>query len=324
MASAKPTLPITKFFSQLIGSFPKLFLANVLFCLPLAVFFALFYAISLIPGLTPAAVMLIRLLTVIPVFPFYAGVTQVAAHIIREENIPVVSDFFAAVKDNFFRFLVHGTVMYAVGVLSYFSISFYVHMLSGNSALFAPLIISVIVAVFILFTFFYIPSMTVTFDISMKNIYKNSFLMSFGEFKKNLLAAFGLFLLFIFSASFLVACMGNRIAIIIVTVLLVMFFLPSVTAYIINAAVYQRMYDMVVDNTEQLKSVENRITEARQQAAVKQFDAEAVKNELSEKLREFDIDENADGDEYIFFEGRMMKRGTLLRMKREVTESEMN
>ena len=81
---------------------------------------------------------------------------------------------------------------------------------------------------------------------------------------------------------------------------------------------------MVVDNTEQLKSVENRITEARQQAAVKQFDSEAVKNELSEKLREFDIDENADGDEYIFFEGRMMKRSTLLRMKREVTESEMN
>lgn len=67
MASAKPTLPITKFFSQLIGSFPKLFLANVLFSLPLAVFFALFYAISLILGLTPAAVMLIRLLTVIPV-----------------------------------------------------------------------------------------------------------------------------------------------------------------------------------------------------------------------------------------------------------------
>lgn len=324
MASAKSTLPITQFFLQLFSNFPKLVLTNLLFAVPLAVFSLLFYALSLIPGMPSAAVWLIRLLTVIPVFPFYAGVTQVVAHIIRGENLPVVHDFFAAVKENFLRFLCHGVILYMVSVLSYFSISFYINTLGSNSVFFVPLIVSVIVAVFILFMFFYIPSMTVTFDISMKNIYKNSFLMSFGEFKKNLLAAFGLFLLFVISASFLFACMGNRIAIIIVTAVLVLLVLPSVISFVINSAVYQRMYDMVIDNTEQLKNVENRIAEERQKRSPGQHNADTSNNELYEKLRNFEIDENADGDEYIFFEGRMIKRSVLLRMKQEAMESEMS
>ena len=101
MASEKTTLPITRVFMNFFYSFPKLIVTNVLFGIPLAAFFGLFYAISLINGLPPAAVMLIRLAVVIPVFPFYAGVAQVTAHLSRgERDFKVTSNFFAAVKES--------------------------------------------------------------------------------------------------------------------------------------------------------------------------------------------------------------------------------
>lgn len=326
MASDKPTLPLTRVLMNFLYSFPKLVLTNLLFGIPLSAFFALFYALSSIGGLPPAAVILIRLLTIIPVFPFYAGVVQVTAHLVRgEKDIKVVPDFFSAVKENFGRFLIHGTILFAVVIFSYLSISFYVAMLSKTPLMFAPMIVSILVAVFLLFMFFYIPPMTVTFDLPVKSIYRNSFLMSFGELKKNFIAVLGLLLLFVISSTFLFACMGNAVAIIIVTAVLAIAVIPSVAAFIINSAVYQRMYNMVIDNSEAIIDIDNKIEETKQKRNPKKTSDEdnAVKKEFNEKLLNFEIDESGDGEEYLFFDGRMIKRSVLLKMKKEAMESEL-
>ncbi|HCA04494.1 MAG TPA: hypothetical protein DEO32_01210 [Ruminococcaceae bacterium] len=324
MASDKPTLPITRVLMNLMYSFPKLVLTNLLFGVPLAAFFAIFYMISLIPGLPPAVVMLIRLITIIPAFPFYAGVVQVTAHLVRgERDFRVAADFFAAVKENFARFLVHGTVLFAAVIFSYLSIVFYAAMLPKSPIMFMPMIISILVAVFMLFMFFYLPSMTVTFDMPMKSIYKNSFLMSFGELKKNIIALLGLLFLFVISSTFLFACMGNPTAIMIVTAVLVIAIIPSVASFIINSAVYERMYNMVIDNSEAITDIDQKIAETEKKREPKKLDTDSIKNEFNEKLKSFEIDENADGDEYLFFEGRMLKRSVLLKMKQEVIESEL-
>lgn len=324
MANEKPILPISRVFGGLFYSFPKLVLTNLLFGVPLAAFCALFWALSSIGGLPPAAVELIRLLAVIPVFPFYAGVVQVCAHLVRgDKDVKVFSHFVTAVKENLARFLVHGIVLFLVIVFSFLSIRFYASQIGDNPAMFAPMIISILVALAFLFMFFYLPSMTVTFDIPMKSIYKNSFLMSFGELKKNLLAVLGLFLLFIIVSTFLFACMGNAVAIIIVSAIMAIAIVPAVATYLIDSAVYERMYAMVVDNTAAVRQVEQKIQDAQQKNAPKKFDSDGIKREFNEKLKSFEIDENADGDEYIFFEGRMIKRSVLLRMKQEVLESEM-
>lgn len=325
MANEKPILPISRVFSGLFYSFPKLVLTNLLFGVPLAALCALFGALSSIPGLPPAAVELIRLLAVIPVFPFYAGVVQVCAHLVRgEKDVNVLAHFTTAVRENFARFLVHGIVLFAAIVFSFLSIRFYASQIGNNPAMFAPMIISILVALAFLFMFFYLPSMTVTFDIPMKSLYKNSFLMSFGELKKNLIALLGLFFLFIIVTTFLFACMGNAVAIIIVSVILAVAIVPAVATYIIDAAVYERMYAMVVDNTAAVKQVEQKLEDAKQKNTPKQFDSDGIKREFNEKLKSFEIDESADGDEFLFFEGRMIKRSVLIRMKHEVLESEMN
>lgn len=325
MVSQKPTFPLARVVINLFYSFPKLVLTNILFAIPLSVFFVALWAVSSIEGISYVASVLIRLAVIIPVFPFYAGVAQITARLVKgDKNISVYKNFVVAVKENFLRFLVHGIVIFAAVIFSYLSIRLYASMLAQNSVFLFLMIISIIVSVFFAFMFFYIPSMTVTFDISMKNIYRNSLLMSFGELKKNLTAVFGLFLLFVICSTFLFACMGNAVAIVIVSAVLMIFIVPAVSTFIINSAVYERMYAMIIDNTSESKSIDEKIAKKQKEAVKSSDEAKKINEEFKEKLRKFEIDENADGDEYIYFNGKMIKRSVLIKMKKDAEESELN
>ena len=46
-----------------------------------------------------------------------------------------------------------------------------------------------------------------------------------------------------------------------------------------------------------------------------------VQSELDE-LKKLEIDENADMDEYVYYNGRMMKRSALLKLKKEALEED--
>ena len=91
--------------------------------------------------------------------------------------------------------------------------------------------------------------MTVTFDLSLKNIYKNSALMSFGELKHNIIATFGLFVIVLFCATILIF-VGNTdssIALIITTAILMFVLVPALASYVINASVYPGMYNLMTE-----------------------------------------------------------------------------
>lgn len=123
--------------------------------------------------------------------------------------------------------------------------------------LYVCLIISIIIAVAFLFIFFYVPSMTVTFDLSLKNIYKNSALMSFGELKHNIIATFGLFVIVLFCATILVF-VGNTdssIALIITTAILMFVLVPALASYVINASVYPGMYNLMTEKERRSKKL---------------------------------------------------------------------
>ena len=192
MASEKNAVALTGFFSSLFHNLPRLLLTNVLFALPFAVIFGIFFLINTLTGINS---MFIYFLTIIPLFPFYAGVTQVTSHMVRgEENVDVFSNFIGGIKENLLRFLIHGVMMYAAVFISYYSIVLYLGLGLKNGMFYVPLVICILIAIFFLFMFFYVPPMTVTFDIKMKDIYKNSALMTIGELKHNLFAVFGILL----------------------------------------------------------------------------------------------------------------------------------
>ena len=156
--------------------------------------------------------------------------------------------------------------------------------------------------------------MTVTFDISMKNIYKNSALMTFGEFKHNLIATLGLFVLTLLCATILMCCYVP-IAVIIATAVLALFFIPSIMSFIINSAIYKPMYNMIVGNDKKSKEIDKKI-ENRKNGIFDDTEATTKKN-IAEGFSDIEVDENADGDEYIYYNGKMVKRSVLLKLKND-------
>lgn len=309
MAAEKTSVALANTVGALFNNTPRLLLANLLFSIPLAASIALFWVIELVCGFSSPFIIL---LSIIPAFPFYAGVVQVTAHIVRgEENVDVPGNFILGVKENFLKFLLHGVIFYAAVVICWFSISLYVKNLSQSWIFYVFLGVSIIIAVVFLFAFYYIPPMTVTFDLPVKTIYKNSFLMSFGELKHNIIATFGLIVAAAVCATILMCCVV-RIAVIIATAVLLLFVLPSLVSFIINASVYKPMYNMIVDGDSISRSIDKKMENRRRG----QFYDDDEK-QLDEDLKNLEIDENADGDEYIFYNGKMMKRSVLLKMKRE-------
>ena len=87
MANPNSTLPIARVFSNLFRGLPRLILTNILFALPTAVFFSIFYAINTLTGLHSVFILL---LTVIPVLwvmaryaPAYLWYSYLIAYIIE-------------------------------------------------------------------------------------------------------------------------------------------------------------------------------------------------------------------------------------------------
>lgn len=309
MASKKGSVALTAFFTNLFGNFPKLMLTNLLFAVPTAVLFGLF---SLINSITAIKSNFILLLALIPLFPFYAGVVQVTSHMVREEeNINVFQNFISGVKDNFLRFLVHGAVLYAAIFLSYYSIVMYSSLGKSNGVFYMPLALCIVVSVFFLFAFYYIPPMTVTFDISMKNIYKNSALMTFGEFKHNLVATFGIAVFALVCLTVLLCCYVP-VAVIIATIVLAALFIPSIVSFIINYSVYKPMYSMIVGKDDKSKEIDKKMENRRKGQF---YDEEETKKSVADDFTDIKIDEDGDGDEYIYYNGKMVKRSVLLKLK---------
>ena len=319
MSTEKKSIAVslTNFTNSLFRNFGKLLFTNLLFAIPAGLFFAIFWFINTATGINSNFVLF---LTAIPVFPFYAGVVQVTSHMVRgEESVDVFNNFTSGVKENFARFLVHGVVFYLAIFFSYYSISLYSRIGSENNIFYFFLAVSILIMVFFLFAFYYIPSMTVTFDISMKHIYKNSALMTFGEFKYNLIATFGLIVLFLVCATVLMCCVVP-IAVIVATIVLALLLVPSIGSFIINSAIYKQMYNMIVCGERKSKEIDEKI-ENRKKG---QFfdDCKDGKINSVEGFEDIKLNESDDEDEYIYHNGKMIKRSVLLKLKKEAEKKE--
>ncbi len=314
--SQKETLPIAVVFANLFRNMPRLMLTNLLFAVPVAVFFSLFWFIGSLFSLAQTEYTLLLLCAIIPVFPFYAGVVKVTIKIASgEEKTPVFKNFVSGVRGNFLRFLVHSLICFIAIVFSYVSFTLYLKLISQNAIFMGPFIITIIIILFFIFMFFYIPAMTVTFDIPMRYIYKNSFLMSYGEIKKNFIALFGLFFLTVVCTTFLIACYGSPVAVVVVTVILAALFIPSIAAFIIHSAVYRQMYKMITDKDALKRRAEP------ESAKTKKQDPAQARAEFIESVKSFEPDDSINDDEYVYFNGRMVKQSVIKKLKAEAEEN---
>lgn len=297
-------------------NFHRILLTNLIFAVPSAVVFAAFYFLdSLIFKDTLAVPFL--LLSIIPLYPFYAGVVMVCRNIARgESRVPVFKSFLSAVKDNFLRFLLHGVLIYVAAMLSVLSISLYVSMLSASWLFYVLLFFVIVISLLLLYTAFYIPLMTITYDLPLKYIYKNSFLMSFGEFKNNIFATLALAIVFgiCFTA---VAFINSGMAKIIVIAALWVLLVPATCTFMYVFFIYDGMTTIIRDKEELSRELTDSIDKSLEERK-NAMNPQTVEEDFSD----IDISSLKDTDDYIFHNGRMVKQSTLLRMIREREQQE--
>ena len=174
-------LLVSNIFSNLGG----LMLINLLFAVPFLGSFAAMWAVN--KFLLPTMSVIVMPFAFVLASPFYAGVVLLARD--YSQNITPKDKFrtyVKAVKENGLRFLLTGFLLYLAIIGGYFAFQVYMIMAAQFGAFFYVLLFFVgLIALFLLFFFFAVPLMTVSFELKFKDILKNSALMTFGELKKN-------------------------------------------------------------------------------------------------------------------------------------------
>lgn len=284
------------------SNFHRVLLTNLLFAVPSAAVFALMYFLNMALFHREISVAF-SFITVILLYPFYAGVVMVVRNIARgDSDVKVISSFFGAIKENFFKFFLHGILLCAATELSYFAIYLYSSMLDKFWIFYAFLFFTILIVLFLFFAAFYIPLMTVTFDIKLRYIYKNSLLMSYGEFKNNF---FALLAMAIISAICLtiIFLAGNTVALLIIAAVLWALIFPASVTFAYIFFIYDGMHSMISSKADSSEK------DTAMVSGPAVFEPEDFSN--------IDISMLKDSDDYIFHNGRMMKQSALLRMIKE-------
>lgn len=298
-------------------NFPKILLLNLIFFVPSLVFGGISWLLVRMAGNSTALVVVLGLLPMIPLFPFYAGVVAVCRNIARgDENVNVFPLFFSAIKENFFSFLLHGAVFYAATLLSFFSISMYVGMLSLSWFFYVLLFICIVIVLFVFFTMFYVPLMTVTFDIKLRHVYKNAFLMSFGEFKNNLFATFALAVVLAVSVTIIFLLGSNFTAIMLIFIVLWALVLPATCTFSVIFFIYDGMYNLITQKEERKRELEETIANGGKKVQKKETFRE-------EDFSDIDVSSLKNPDDYIFHNGKMVKQSVIINHLK-AKESEKN
>lgn len=310
MGNERKRLRFEVLLERFFSNFHRILLTNLLFAVPSAIVFAALYFLN--TALFQGKVMLpVMLLAIIFLYPFYSGVVLVCRNIARgDSKVPVVQCYFTAIKENFWHFLLHGFLIYIVTTLSVLSISFYVSLLSAGWFFYGLLFFSIIIALFLLYTIFYVPLMNVTYNLPLRYVYKNSFLMSFGEFKNNLFATFALMI--VFGICFTITAFINSATLLLIIVsLLWSLLIPATATFMIVFFIYDGMTAIIRNKDDLSSELTDKIKKSMED------EKKPVVQSVEDDFSDIDIASLKDTDEYIFHNGKMVKQSTILRMIRE-------
>ncbi|MCH5202080.1 MAG: DUF624 domain-containing protein [Oscillospiraceae bacterium] len=274
LKSSSPVLFFTKF--------PKLFLGGILFSIPFAIFSGLFLLIGYLTGFNN---IIVGGLGIIPSAMFYSGLVMVIRKIsVEKKDINVIETFFTAVKENYKKSLINGVIAYAITACSFFAILYYSSLADENVVFGAVLMLYIIFTVCMVIMMFYVPLLTITYELKIKDIYKNSLLLIVGKILRNIIT---LFLVALVSAvAFLGIIFAEGVFLYLVIGLIILLY-PVVAAYIINSVIAKGVQESVGYFTGD--NVNYYLTEEEQEKQDK-----AVEN----------ADSNSD---YIFVNGKMIK-----------------
>lgn len=315
MKTERKKMGIEKFISNYFSNLGQFVLLNLMFALPLALSFGLCFVVCkfLLPYPT-----IILPFTLVLAAPFYSGVVVVSKNIYFDEvTFGIFSEYINAVKENFKAFIIHGIVAYFAVVGCYHGIVIYNSLTSVSPVFYAMLFLSGLLALFLLFFLYGVSMMSAFFDLKLKDVYRNSVLMAFGEIKVNFLATVGVLaflavvslpLMFLGMLSLVWGDTISLYSIVGYSIVAVLLLVPASVCAIITACIYPDMKRVITGEAK--KNIE---------AIRKEDEEERIKEET--KAPEFsDIDmaelEKSTG-EYVFYNGKMIKKSYIMEELKE-------
>lgn len=312
MKTERKKMGIEKFLSTYFSNLGKFTLVNLIFAVPFAVaFFLCFFLWKLfLPQLT----MVIMPLTIVLASPFYSGVVVTTKNIYYDETVfGIFKEYLSAVKENFKAYLVHGVLAYIAFVGCYHGIFIYHHLAKTSGIFYVMFFVSILLSLLLLFLFYGVTMMSAFFDLKLKDVYKNSALMIFGEIKSNFMATICVLayiavlslplMLFIF-LSYVWGAAASVIVSFVYILLVAFIVAPSGVSSIITATLYPDM-----------KRVISGEAKANIEAIRKEDEEEQIKSENNAKNKFSDVSleslEKSEGD-YVFYNGKMIKKSVII------------
>lgn len=235
--------PFFRFWEVYFRKFFDLIKVNLLFAIPTAVIVVLSFMFGIFISSVNPNLSFLGWLPMIFLSPFVAGLTFVCRNYAREEHAFILSDFWDAVKNNWKQFLANGIICYIFYVLMSISIPFYSAQLSSNSLLYIPFVVCCIISFLFICAQFYIPVMIITFDLGLKQIYKNALIFAIVGLWRNLML---IAILAVFIVAAIIFFLMIPALALLVLFALAVFWMFGFFGFLINFAVYPMIVKFII------------------------------------------------------------------------------
>ncbi|NLO38133.1 MAG: YesL family protein [Ruminiclostridium sp.] len=184
-------------------------------------------------------------LPMITVGPAQAGMTYILRNFSREEHAFLWSDFIEHAKKNFKQSMIVGTINLFITVLVIVLINFYFR-LPGSLLITAASTILIVIFVMFMMMSMYIYPMMVTFNLTIRQLYKNALSFAIMKLIPNLL------ILILCSALVIVSFYFNPV----IGYILFIFITMALISFITNFYVYPKLDKYMIQPTLQKKEEE--------------------------------------------------------------------
>lgn len=177
--------------------------------------------------------------------PATAGVTYIMRNFSREEHAWLWSDFKDSVKGNFKQAIVVFLIDLVMAVLFYVAIVVYSSMTGFMSAFVG--IVYLMIAIYTMMHFYIYPMM-VTFDLKLKDLYRNALLFTISKLPSNLFVAAVLVLLHLVLPIYLIFVGGQyTMILLLVFLMLEIVILQGFSAFLVNFNAYPKLKKYMID-----------------------------------------------------------------------------
>ncbi len=303
----KSDILIANYFSIIGKNFKKLVGLNLIFAVPSALIIALFVGLSFL--LSHNVNIFLCLLAVVGITPFFNAMCHVLVRVINGKRVELFKNFLYGLKDNLGTSLMNGLLFYGASVMVYAGVSLYGYLASKQGGIYiALLIINLLISMCVLFFFMSVNVMTVSIQLKPLQIYKNSLLAIFGELKNNLVSLVGMIS---FSAllTFLMMLIPSALIKMIVALILFLLIIPVSFTLIYFNILYKSIITIIGTESEEAK----REAEKKKELSINPDDLQSLED---------DINSSKNDDEYVFYNGKMIKRSKMRELIKK--EQELN